>query len=146
MLLFGMEKVTKYTLELPVTTSTFQWIMNWKTYNAMSAAQKKVIDDHCTTDWASKFAGPWIDFEAGGLTKVKAMPNREIYPITDDADGGMEKVGRACLQAMGRRCAQGRRRSGHDHEGVAGGAGAEQGRLLNRYSGVTSHTGGVDSQ
>ena len=80
--LFGMEKVTKYTLELPVTTSTFQWIMNWKTYNAMSAAQKKVIDDHCTTDMASKFAGPWIDFEAAGITKLRNEPGHETYTIT----------------------------------------------------------------
>ena len=67
-----------------VTTSTFQWIMYPKTYNAMSAAQKKVIDDHCTTDWASKFAGPWIDYEAGGLAKLKAVPGREIYSITPE--------------------------------------------------------------
>jgi len=84
MLLFGLEKVTKYSLDTPVTTSTFQWIMNHKTYNAMSAAQKKVIDDHCTTDWASKFAGPWIDYEAGGLAKLKAVPGREIYSITPE--------------------------------------------------------------
>jgi TRAP-type C4-dicarboxylate transport system substrate-binding protein len=84
MFLFGTDKTTKYTLELPVTVSTFQWIMNWKTYNAMSAAQKKVIDDHCTTDWASRFAGPWIDFEAAGGPKLKAQPGREMYSTTDE--------------------------------------------------------------
>src|SRR5262245_16657816 len=67
MYLFGMEKVTKYTLEMPVTTSTFQWIMNRKQYDSMSDKQKKAIDDHCSTDMASKFAGPWIDFEAAGV-------------------------------------------------------------------------------
>jgi TRAP-type C4-dicarboxylate transport system substrate-binding protein len=82
MFLFGLEKVTKYTLELPVTTSTFQWIMNWKTYNAMSDAQKKVIDDHCTTDRASAFAGPWIDFEAGAIGKLRNEPGHETYTIT----------------------------------------------------------------
>jgi TRAP-type C4-dicarboxylate transport system substrate-binding protein len=83
MFLFGTEKTTKYTLELPVTVSTFQWIMNWKTYNAMSAAQKKVIDDHCTNDWAAKFAGPWIDYEAGGGPKLKALKDREMYSVND---------------------------------------------------------------
>ena len=82
MLLFGPEKTTKYSMELPVTTSTFQWIMNRKTYNGMSATQKKAIDDHCTTEWASKFAGPWIDYEAGRRPKLKAVPDREIYSIT----------------------------------------------------------------
>jgi TRAP-type C4-dicarboxylate transport system substrate-binding protein len=80
--LFGIDKVTKYHMELPVTVSTFQWIMNWKTYNAMSAAQKKVIDDHCTTDHASRFAGPWIDYEAAAVEKLRAMPDREVYTST----------------------------------------------------------------
>jgi TRAP-type C4-dicarboxylate transport system substrate-binding protein len=84
MFLFGTEKVTKYTLELPVTTSTFQWIFHPKTYNSMSAAQKKVIDDHCTTDWAAKFAGPWIDYEAGGGAKLKALADREMYSVTPE--------------------------------------------------------------
>jgi TRAP-type C4-dicarboxylate transport system substrate-binding protein len=84
MFLFGTDKTTKYTLELPVTVSTFQWIMNWKTYNAMSAAQKKVIDDHCTTDWGAKFAGPWIDYEAGGGPKLKALKDREMYSVTPE--------------------------------------------------------------
>jgi TRAP-type C4-dicarboxylate transport system substrate-binding protein len=81
-ILFGIDKVTKYHLELPVTTSTFQWIINNKTYESMSAAQKKVIDDHCTSDWAAKFAGPWIDYEAAGIIKVKAMPDHEVYTVT----------------------------------------------------------------
>lgn len=35
----------------------------------MSPAQKKVIDDHCTTEWAVKLSGPWHDFEAAGATR-----------------------------------------------------------------------------
>jgi len=84
MLLFALDKVTKYSLDLPVTTSTFQWIINWKDYNEMSSAQKKVIDDHCTSDWAARFAGPWIDFEAGGITKLKEVPGREIYSVSSE--------------------------------------------------------------
>jgi len=84
MFLFGTDKTTKYTLELPVTTSTFQWIMHPKTYNAMSAAQKKVIDDHCTTDVGAKFAGPWIDYEAAGGPRLKALQDREMYNVTPE--------------------------------------------------------------
>ena len=36
----------------------------------------------CTTDWAAKFAGPWIDFEAGGGPRLKALPDREMYSVT----------------------------------------------------------------
>jgi TRAP-type C4-dicarboxylate transport system substrate-binding protein len=83
-LLFGIDKVTKYHLEIPLATTTFQWIMNKGTYEAMSAAQKKVIDDHCTGDWAAKFADPWADFEAAGITKLRELPGHEIVSVNDD--------------------------------------------------------------
>jgi len=81
MLLFGIDKVTKYDMDEPLGSVTFQWLMNPGVYAAMSAAQKKVIDNHCTTDWAAKFAGPWIDFEAAGGPRLKALPNREMYSV-----------------------------------------------------------------
>ena len=80
--LLGVDKVTKYHMDAPLHTVMFQWLMSPKTYAAMSAAQKKVIDDHCTTEWAAKFASPWADFERAGLEKVKAMPGHEVYNIT----------------------------------------------------------------
>src|SRR6187200_2984932 len=48
--LLGVDKVTKYHMDAPLHTVTFQWLMSPKTYAAMSPAQKKVIDDHCTTE------------------------------------------------------------------------------------------------
>ena len=89
--LLGVDKVTKYHMDAPLHTVTFQWLMAPKTYNAMSAAQKKVIDDHCTTDWAAKFASPWADFERAGLEKVRAMPGHEVYKITDEQLGEWKK-------------------------------------------------------
>ena len=82
--LLGVDKVTKYDMDAPISTTTFQWIMNQKTYDDMSPAQKKVIDDHCTNDWAAKFAGPWGEFEHAGIAKVKALPGREVYQITPE--------------------------------------------------------------
>jgi TRAP-type C4-dicarboxylate transport system substrate-binding protein len=82
-LLFGLDKVTKYHMDAPLHTVTFQWLMSPKTYNAMSAAQKKVIDDHCTTEWAGRFADPWAEFERAGLAKVKALPGHEVYQISN---------------------------------------------------------------
>ncbi len=80
--LLGVDKVTKYHIDAPIHTVTFQWLMSPTTYNNMSAAQKKVIDDHCTTEWAGRFADPWADYERAGLEKVKALPGHEVYPIT----------------------------------------------------------------
>ena len=83
MLLFGIDKVTKYDMDEPLGSVTFQWLMNASVYNAMSPAQKKVIDDHCTGEWAARFADPWADFEHAGLEKLKAEPSHEVYKISD---------------------------------------------------------------
>jgi TRAP-type C4-dicarboxylate transport system substrate-binding protein len=82
--LLGADKVTKYHLDIPLATATFEWIMNQKTYDALSASQQKVIDAHCTTDWASKFAGPWAEFEASGINKLKGVEGHDVYSVTPD--------------------------------------------------------------
>jgi TRAP-type C4-dicarboxylate transport system substrate-binding protein len=82
--LLGVDKVTKYHMDASIATTTFQWLINQKVYDSMSPAQKKVIDDHCTNEWADKFGGPWGDFEHAGLAKIKAMPGHEVYSISAD--------------------------------------------------------------
>jgi TRAP-type C4-dicarboxylate transport system substrate-binding protein len=49
----------------------------------MSAAQKKVIDDHCTNEWAARVAGPWADFEHAGIAKIKGEEGHEVYTLSD---------------------------------------------------------------
>jgi TRAP-type C4-dicarboxylate transport system substrate-binding protein len=83
MLLFGIDKVTKYDMDEPLGSVMFQWLMNPATYNAMSASQKAVIDAHCTTEWAARFANPWADFEHAGLAKIRSQPGHEVYTIND---------------------------------------------------------------
>ena len=80
--LFGIDKVTKYHMEVPLYVTTFAFVFNKDKYNEMSAKQKKVIDDHCTTEWALKVAGPWADFEHGGIAKIKAEAGHEVYELT----------------------------------------------------------------
>jgi len=84
MFLFGLDKVTKYHIDEPLYSGTFTYSMNKAKYDAMSPAQKKVIDDHCTTEWAVKLSAPWHDFEAAGRAKMKALPDHEVYPLTPD--------------------------------------------------------------
>ena len=40
-----------------------------------------------------KFADPWGDFEHAGLAKVKALPGREVYQITNEQLDEWKKVG-----------------------------------------------------
>ena len=46
--LFGIDKVTKYHLDAAFYVTEQGWVINKGKYEALSAAQKKVIDDHCT--------------------------------------------------------------------------------------------------
>ncbi len=81
-LLFGIDKVTKYHMELPFYTTTFALVFNKAKYDAMDAKQKKAIDDHCTSEWALKIAAPWADFEHNGIAKIKAEAGQHVYDIT----------------------------------------------------------------
>ena len=84
MFLFGLDKVTKYHIDAPLYSTVFTYSMNKAKYDAMSPAQKKVIDDHCTTEWAVKLTSPWHDFEAAGREKMKASPGHEVYALTPE--------------------------------------------------------------
>lgn len=83
-LLFGIDKVTKYHMDAPLYTTTFAFVFNKAKYNRMSTLQKKVIDDHCTNEWALKVASPWADFEHAGIAKIAAEPGQEVYPISPE--------------------------------------------------------------
>ena len=83
-ILFGIDKVVKYHMDMPFWTGNFVWSMNQAKYDAMSPAQRAVIDRHCTTEWAEKIASPWADFEHAGHDKIAALPGHEIYKLTPE--------------------------------------------------------------
>jgi TRAP-type transport system periplasmic protein len=83
-MLFGIDKVVKYHMDMPFWTGTFVWAMNKDKYEAMSPAQRTVIDNHCTTEWAEKIASPWADFEHAGHAKLEAMAGHDVYKITPE--------------------------------------------------------------
>ena len=83
-LLFGLDKVTKYYTITPIYSTVFVYVMNKDKYGALSADQKKVVDDHCSTDWAVKIATEWADFEDAGLVKLKGLPDKEVTSLTPE--------------------------------------------------------------
>ena len=82
--LFGIDKVVKYHMDVPLFSTTFVWAMNQAKYDSMSPAQKTVIDHHCTPEWAEKVASPWADFEYAGHAKLAAEPGHEVYKLTPE--------------------------------------------------------------
>ncbi len=81
--LFGVDKVTKYHMDAPLYATSFVWIMNKAKYEQMSPMQKKAIDDNCNTQAAIRAASPWADFEHAGIQKIKDEPGHEVYTLTD---------------------------------------------------------------
>lgn len=91
-MLFGIDKVVKYHVDAPLYATTFVWVMNKGKYDALSDGQKKVIDDHCTGEWAVKVASPWADFEASGRDRIRALPGHEVYALTPEQLGEWRKA------------------------------------------------------
>jgi len=90
--LFGIDKVVNFHQDQPLYATPFVWVMNQGRYDAMSAAQKKVIDEHCTTEWAEKVASPWADFEFAGRAKLAGLPGHESYKLTAEQSDAWHKA------------------------------------------------------
>jgi TRAP-type C4-dicarboxylate transport system substrate-binding protein len=80
--LFGIDKVTKYHMDVPLYVTTFAFVFNKDKYNEISPRQKKAIDDHCNNEWAGKVSAPWAEFEHAGIAKIKAEAGQEVYSLT----------------------------------------------------------------
>jgi TRAP-type C4-dicarboxylate transport system substrate-binding protein len=84
LVLFGIDKVTKYQMDAPLYVTTFAFVMNQDKYSQMSDRQKKAIDDNCNTEAAGRVGEPWGKFEDAGIDKVKAEPGQEVYTLTPE--------------------------------------------------------------
>ena len=97
--LFGIDKVVKFHIDEPLYTTVFTYSMNQAKYESMSTAQKKVIDDHCTNDWAEKLSASWTDFEAGGRDRMKAATGHEVYRLTPEQLGEWKRAAEPLTKA-----------------------------------------------
>jgi TRAP-type transport system periplasmic protein len=114
MLLFGLDKVTKYHMDSAFYVTEQVWVLNKASYEAMSPMQRKVIDDHCTSEWAMKIGSPWADFESAGRAKFKAMEGHEVYPLTAEQLADWRKA----AEPLRERWAQAVREAGYEPVGV----------------------------
>jgi TRAP-type C4-dicarboxylate transport system substrate-binding protein len=116
--LFGIDKVTKFHMNVPLYTTTFAWVMNKGVYERMSPMQRQAIDDHCTNDWALRVAAPWADFEFGGVAKLQndKASGREVYAITPAQVDEWRKASEPVVKAW----ADGARKAGVDPDAVLG--------------------------
>jgi len=127
--LFGIDKVTKFHMEAALYTTSFVWVMNKSIYGQMSPSQQKVIDDHCNTTWAEKVAAPWADFEHAGIAKLKAEPGHEVYPLTDAQLGEWRVAAGPVVQAWSSAV----KKTGNDPDAVLKGLKAELAKYNSGY-------------
>src|SRR5277367_4431238 len=110
LVLFGIDKVTKYHMDAPLYVTTFVFVMNKDKYNEMSERQKKAIDDNCNTEAAGRVGEPWGKFEDAGLDKVKAEPGQEVYTLNPEQTALWKKASEPLIKTWG----EGVRKTGVD--------------------------------
>lgn len=76
---FGVQDVVTHHLDMPFYATTFAFVMNKAKIDGLSPDDRKVIDDHCTSDWAEKMASEWSDAEAAGRQKIIDLGGHTLY-------------------------------------------------------------------
>jgi TRAP-type C4-dicarboxylate transport system substrate-binding protein len=99
LVLFGIDKVTKYHMDAPLYVTTFVLVMNKDVYDKMSDRQKKAVDDNCNTEAAGRVGEPWGRFEDAGIDKVKAEPGHEVYKLTPEQTAEWKKAAEPLVKA-----------------------------------------------
>ena len=135
LVLFGIDKVTKYDMDAPLYVTTFAFVMNKDKYNQMSDRQKKAIDDNCNTEAAGRVGEPWGKFEDAGLDKVKAEPDHEVYKLTPEQTALWKKASEPLIKTWADGVKKDRRRSGRGDGGASCLA-----RQVQRTGAVTART------
>lgn len=77
-ILFGVANSVKHHLDIPLSVSSLMFVVNKRKYESLAEANRKVLDAHCTSEWAKRVATPWAEFEAAGHGKLEAMEGHTI--------------------------------------------------------------------
>ena len=81
--LFGIDKVTKYHMDVPLYVTTFAWVMNKAKYEQhVGGAEEGDRRSLHQRSGRVQAASPWADFEHAGVAKLKADPAHEVYALT----------------------------------------------------------------
>ncbi len=82
--IFGADSLVKHHLDLPLYASINAFVINKGTMDGLSAEDRKVVEDHCTPEWAEKMSSGWADVEAAGREKIAADSSHTLHK--PDAD------------------------------------------------------------
>jgi TRAP-type C4-dicarboxylate transport system substrate-binding protein len=73
---FKFGTVTEYTLDVPLYVSNFTHGISKQTYDGMSDAQKKVIDQVCTPEWSARIYQHWYKDQADRTAAIRTSDRK----------------------------------------------------------------------
>ena len=79
---FGIDKAVSHHTDMRLYAASFVWAINKPWYEKLSANQKKVIDSHCTNEWAARVGADWGAAEDAGEAKLATTPGHTIVKLT----------------------------------------------------------------
>jgi TRAP-type transport system periplasmic protein len=79
---FGIDKVVNHHMDMRLYAAVFVWAMNKPWYEGLSPAQKKVMDDHCNNDWATRVGNDWGNAEDAGRQKLVDKGGHTFVPVS----------------------------------------------------------------
>jgi TRAP-type C4-dicarboxylate transport system substrate-binding protein len=91
-ILFGIDKVVTHSADVAFYAAGFAWVINKDVYGRMSDAQKKVVDDHCSNQWAGIVGKTWGDYEAGGRKHLREKPGYTVYSLKPEEIAAWQKA------------------------------------------------------
>ena len=59
--LFGIDKVVTHHIDVALYVTPFVWVLNKDKYQSLAPAQKKAVDEHCSTEWAERVGTAWAE-------------------------------------------------------------------------------------
>lgn len=87
---FKFHTVTEYTLDTRMYLATLLHLISRRTYDSMSDAQKKVIDDHCTPEWSRRVYQHWYDDQVAREKEIRDAGDK-LTKITGIGDAELDQ-------------------------------------------------------
>jgi TRAP-type C4-dicarboxylate transport system substrate-binding protein len=97
---YSIDRILTYHMDAPLYTTVFTFVINRATYEAMSLAERQVIGEHGTTDWAARVASPFDKFERTGATKLR-VESKGVYELTPEQLALWKKAAEPLRQRWG---------------------------------------------
>ncbi len=79
---FGIDKAVTFHTDMRLYAAAFIWAINKPWYDKLSVNQRRVIDSHCTNEWAARVGADWGAAEDAGQDKLAKTAGHTIVKLT----------------------------------------------------------------